>query len=188
MSGNAAEQGLGIWLVHAGKRLEPQLERLVGLFQVSRDLTIVREVDVELFAVAHPVAQPPRLRGVLGRQHRLARAAPRRSWNFSIRKVRWCCRNRPRLPTGGFNTSPSINVSAAHAGARHSGVKSRAWSTPLDWQRAPCPAGRRPTVIRPEGPGVRQLAPDRHDCRKDTMDSREVAEGRSIGVVRPFLQ
>ena len=45
---------------------------------------------------------------------------------FSIRKVRWCCRDRARSPTGAFNTSRSIDVSAAHAGARHSDVKWRA--------------------------------------------------------------
>ena len=69
MRGNAPKQTVGIWSFGAGVCLRPQLESSVGLFQISRDLTVVGKVDEELFAIAHAVPQAPGFHGALGRQH-----------------------------------------------------------------------------------------------------------------------
>ena len=69
MGGNAPKQTMGIGSFPAGIRLKPQLEGLVGLFQVSRHLTVVGKVDEEPFAIAHAVPEEPGFHGALGRQH-----------------------------------------------------------------------------------------------------------------------
>ena len=77
--GKAAQQGQGIGLLSARIRLKPQLEGLVRLFQIARDLPIVGEVDEEPFPIADAIPQLPGLRRALGGQHRLSSSAVRQS-------------------------------------------------------------------------------------------------------------
>src|SRR5262249_1934143 len=89
LRGYSAEQTLGIYDHRSspGIGLNPQLERLVRLFQIAGHVSVIHEVDVKSLSIADAIAQQPRFRNVLGGYRRVADAMVEPQMRISHGKV-----------------------------------------------------------------------------------------------------